>query len=395
MQVADIHPSKPTTLSIVVPCFNEEAVLHATWDRLADLLRRLVAAQKISADSEIVFVDDGSSDATWRLIQTLISQGHPVSGIKLSRNCGHQNALLAGLSEARGDAVVTIDADLQDDESSIEQMVDAFHGGCEVVYGVRRHRHTDTWFKRGTARAFYRLMEWLGVRTVPDHADYRLLSRRAIEQLMQFDEVNLFLRGVVPLLGLRSSIVRYDRKARTAGESKYPLRKMLEFAIDGITSFSTSPLRSITVAGMLLSVGCLLTAGWAVFVRFTSPDAVPGWTSTILPIFLLGGVQLFCFGVIGEYVGKIYMESKRRPRFFIEQSDSAHAGGSSAIRGNATHATSATMPHRAYRQAISSAAAVSYRATSPLDRAAAVRRSRSRASDRAAGVRTRHGRTPS
>lgn len=312
-----LHAS--TTLSIVVPCFNEEAVLQETYARLSTLLGLLVASSKVSCQSEIVFVDDGSLDATWHLIEGWARASTPVVGVKLARNCGHQNALLAGLSSAKGDAVITIDADLQDDEAAIERMIDAFHEGNEVVYGVRARRDSDTWFKRTTAQGFYRLMHMLGVKTVFDHADYRLLSRRAIRYLGQFGEVNLFLRGIVPLLGLRSSIVYYDRRARLAGESKYPLGKMLEFALNGITSFSVAPLRAITLLGFLVSLACLALAAWALLVKIMSTNTVPGWASTILPIYFLGGVQLFCAGVLGEYVGKIYMEIKRRPRFLIER----------------------------------------------------------------------------
>ncbi|NUO72426.1 MAG: glycosyltransferase family 2 protein [Frateuria sp.] len=308
----------PTTLSIVVPCFNEEAVLHATCERLCALRSALVAEGMISAQSDIVFVDDGSRDSTWEMIQAWVRHGAPVTGVKLSRNCGHQNALLAGLSNARGEAVVTIDADLQDDEQAIQAMVAAYQQGCEVVYGVRSRRDCDTWFKRTTARAFYRMVSALGVPLVFDHADYRLLSQRAIRYLDRFNEVNLFLRGVVPLLGLRSCIVHYERRPRLAGESKYPVRKMVEFALNGITSFSTVPLRAITVLGFSVSIGCVLLALWALAVRLASPDAVPGWASTTLPIYFLGGVQLFCVGVLGEYVGKIYLESKKRPRYLVE-----------------------------------------------------------------------------
>jgi glycosyltransferase involved in cell wall biosynthesis len=307
-----------TVLSIVVPCFNEEAVLRETYGRLKALQERLLAAGKISAQSDIVFVDDGSHDRTWPMIRAWVNEGASVVGVKLSRNCGHQNALLAGMSSARGNAVVTIDADLQDDEDAIEVMLDAFHTGSEIVYGVRARRDTDTWFKRSTARTFYRLMAALGVKTVYDHADYRLLSRRAISHLNEFREVNLFLRGIVPLLGFRSSVVQYNRRSRFAGESKYPLGRMLEFALNGITSFSVAPLRAITLLGFFVSVVCLLFAVWALIVRLTMTNAVPGWASTILPIYFLGGVQLFCAGVLGEYVGKIYMEIKKRPRFLIE-----------------------------------------------------------------------------
>lgn len=318
MTSSELTTASPPALSIVVPCFNEEAVLRDTCARLSALRDQLIAKGKISATSEILFVDDGSCDATWTIIDRWVRDGAPVVGVKLSRNCGHQNALLAGLSSASGDAVITIDADLQDDEAAIERMIDAFHEGNEVVYGVRAKRDVDTWFKRTTARTFYRAMKALGVQTVADHADYRLLSQRAVKYLGQFKEVNLFLRGVVPLLGLRSSVVYYDRHARLAGESKYPLRKMLEFALNGITSFSIAPLRAITFLGFSVSLVCVFFSIWALLVKFTYGNAVPGWASTILPIYFLGGVQLFCAGVLGEYVGKIYMEIKQRPRFLIE-----------------------------------------------------------------------------
>jgi glycosyltransferase involved in cell wall biosynthesis len=308
-----------TTLSIVVPCFNEEEVLRETYHRLGALRDELIFKGKISRRSEIVFVDDGSSDRTWNIVNAWVNGGEPVVGVKLSRNCGHQNALLAGLNSAKGDAIVTIDADLQDDEQAIERMVDAYHQGNEIVYGVRAKRDSDTWFKRTTARAFYRCMAALGVTTVYDHADYRLLSQRAARYLGQFGEVNLFLRGVVPLLGLRSAMVHYDRRARFAGESKYPLGKMLEFALNGITSFSVAPLRLITLLGFVVAFACAVLAMWALAAKLTGSDAVPGWASTILPIYFLGGVQLFCAGVLGEYVGKMYMEIKRRPRFLIEK----------------------------------------------------------------------------
>jgi polyisoprenyl-phosphate glycosyltransferase len=319
MTSSELATYPPTVLSIVVPCFNEEPVLRDTYTRLTSLLDQLIKKGKISHRSEIIFVDDGSRDKTWAIIDAWVREGEPIVGVKLSRNCGHQNALLAGLSSAKGDAVITIDADLQDDETAIERMIDAFHDGNEVVFGVRSRRDSDTWFKRTTARTFYRAMTALGVQTVPDHADYRLLSQRAVKYLGQFKEVNLFLRGVVPLLGLRSSVVYYDRRARLAGESKYPLGKMLEFALNGITSFSTAPLRAITLLGFAVSLVCLVLSGWALVVKFTYGNAVPGWASTILPIYFLGGIQLFCAGVLGEYVGKIYMEIKRRPRFLIEK----------------------------------------------------------------------------
>jgi len=307
------------TISIVVPCFNEEAVLFDTLATLTGVLDRLLSIGKISPRSRIVFVDDGSRDRTWDIIEAWVGVGKPVVGVKLSRNCGHQNALLAGLASAKGDVVITIDADLQDDEAAIEKMIDAYLDGCEVVYGVRSNRDSDTWFKRTTAHGFYKLMDRLGVHTVFDHADYRLMTQRAIRYLQQFEEANMFLRGVVPLLGLRSAIVHYERRPRLAGESKYPLSKMLEFALNGITSFSVKPLRLITTLGFAVCLVCLLLSGWAISVRLMSTDAVPGWASTILPIYFLGGVQLFCLGVLGEYTGKIYLESKKRPRFFVER----------------------------------------------------------------------------
>lgn len=308
----------PITLSIVVPCYNEQEVLAETHARLAQARQQMVAAGKIAPGSEIVFVDDGSRDDTWNIIHRWASSDAHVVGVKLSRNCGHQNALMAGLQTARGDAVVTIDADLQDDVAAIEKMVDAFQAGHEVVYGVRSSRACDSWFKRTTARGFYRLMSMLGVQTVFDHADYRLLSRRAIAHLREFNEANLFLRGVVPLLGLSSAVVRYERHERLAGESKYPLRKMIEFALNGITSFSVRPLRVITALGFAVSLACAIFAAWALGVKLLTDSTVPGWASTILPIYFLGGVQLFCVGVLGEYIGKIYVESKRRPRFLVE-----------------------------------------------------------------------------
>lgn len=341
----------PPVLSIVVPCFNEAAVLHESCRCLQAVRARLVAAGRIAPASEIVFVDDGSHDATWQLIAGWAQRDANVLGVKLSRNCGHQNALLAGLSAAAGDAVVTIDADLQDDEQAIERMLDAFDAGHEIVYGVRASRASDTWFKRASARGFYRAMSALGVRTVFDHADYRLLSRRAVDYLDQFGEANLFLRGVVPLLGLRSCTVTYDRRARFAGESKYPLRKMLEFAWNGVTSFSIAPLRAITFVGFAVSLACVFLAAWALIVKLTSPYAVPGWASTILPIYFLGGVQLFCAGVLGEYVGKIYLEIKRRPRFLVERVESARPAASAPVAATAA-AVNAHPRSRAVRPAV-------------------------------------------
>jgi glycosyltransferase involved in cell wall biosynthesis len=308
-----------TALAVVTPCYNEQEVLPETCRRLVALRERLVAAGKISAKSRIYFVDDGSRDRTWEIIDSFVQQGLPVVGIKLTRNRGHQNALLAGLFTAEGDAVVSIDADLQDDVEAIEEMIDRHLAGCDVIYGVRKHRATDTLFKRFTAEGFYKLIALLGAQTVFNHADYRLLSRRAIEALKEFREVNLFLRGIVPLIGYESAVVYYDRDARFAGESKYPLRKMIGLALDAVTSFSVVPLRLITLVGFLVFLFTTIMSGFIFWIRLFTDVAVPGWASTLLPIYFLGGIQILCLGVIGEYLGKIYGESKARPRFLIEQ----------------------------------------------------------------------------
>lgn len=305
-------------LSIVVPCYNEEEVLPETNSQLLAILSRLRDSGTISADSAIYYVDDGSRDSTWQCIEELAKSDKRVHGLKLSRNQGHQAALLAGLLSSPGEAVISIDADLQDDVAVIEDMAKAFVGGVDVVYGVRDSRSTDSPFKRNTALAYYSLMKRMGVDLVRNHADYRLLSRRAVESLRQYDEVNVFLRGVVPLLGYRSATVRYDRAERFAGVSKYPLKKMLSFAIEGVTSFSVVPLRLITFLGFLV---CALSFVMIVYVLYGAlvRDAVlPGWASSVIPIYFLGGVQIMAIGVLGEYIGKIYMESKRRPKYFIE-----------------------------------------------------------------------------
>jgi glycosyltransferase involved in cell wall biosynthesis len=305
-------------IAIVVPCYNEEAVLEETMRCLQTQLNLLVDAGKITPDSRVYFVDDGSRDGTWNMIDKMVRSGAPAVGIKLSRNRGHQNALLAGMWLAEGDAIISIDADLQDDVSAIGKMVGEFEGGADVVYGIRRSRETDTPFKRLTARGFYRLLALCGIETVYDHADYRLLSRRALDAIKEFREVNLYLRGIVPLIGFKSSSVEYDRAKRFAGETKYPLRKMLALAVEAITSFSVAPLRVISCFGFLLSATSFLVTFWVLSVRLFSNSAIPGWASTALPIYFLGGLQLLSLGVIGEYVGKIYIESKARPRFIVE-----------------------------------------------------------------------------
>lgn len=309
-------------LSIVVPCYNEEAVFSETLHRLSDLLRQLSDEGQVSVDSELLFVDDGSRDQTWSLIAEAADRNPMVRGLKLSRNRGHQNAVLAGLLSARGDAVISVDADLQDDLNAIFEMLKVHVAGAEVVYGVRRHRVTDTAFKRFSAELYYRLLSPLGVEVVFNHADYRLLGRRALEALREYKEVNLFLRGVIPQLGFTTASVFYDRAERFAGESKYPIGKMLSLAWQGITSFSVAPLRLITGLGAIVSVFTVAISLWALWVGLFSTEAVPGWTSTVLPIYLLGGIQLLCIGILGEYIAKIYLETKGRPLFHIESDTS-------------------------------------------------------------------------
>lgn len=306
-------------LAIVIPCYNEQSVLPETNRRVCALLRRLIDTGKVSVDSLVYFVDDGSTDQTWELIEMMIAADIHVVGIKLSRNRGHQNALIAGLLTAEGDAIVTIDADLQDDIDALEEMLDRFRAGDEIVYGVRKRRSADTFIKRAMAQGFYRVLSALGVESIYNHADYRLMSRRAIECLKTFKEVNLYLRGIIPLLGFRSSVVYYDRSSRFAGESKYPPRKVIALALDAITSFSVVPLRLITLAGFSIFLCSMAVTVWALWVKFVAGSALPGWTSLILPMSFLGGVQICCVGILGEYLGKIYSEVKARPRFIIER----------------------------------------------------------------------------
>lgn len=305
-------------LAIIVPCYNEEEVLPETNRRLLEVLTRLQDRGAVTPDSAIHYVDDGSRDKTWPLIEALSKGDGRVHGIKLSRNRGHQAALMSGLLTVPGDALVSIDADLQDDVTVIEKMVEEHAAGAEVVYGVRDSRATDTVFKRNTALAYYGLMRKMGVDLVHNHADFRLMGRRAVEALREYGETNMFLRGVVPLVGYRAATVRYDRAERFAGESKYPLRKMLTFALEGITSFSVVPLRLITLLGLVISVASFLMILFVVYVTLVLQAVVPGWASTVVPIYFLGGIQMLSMGVLGEYVAKIYLETKRRPRFFIE-----------------------------------------------------------------------------
>jgi len=306
-------------LTIVVPCYNEEAVLPETMYKLQRLLKELISETLIAKSSKILFVDDGSSDQTWELIYKEGLRGEWVRGLKLSRNVGHQSALMAGLHAAKelSDCVVSIDADLQDDIRVIREFILKYKDGCDIVYGVRKGRQSDTFFKRTTAQGFYKLMKKLGVSLVYNHADFRLLSKRALEELERFKEVNLFLRGIVPLIGFQSSVVYYDRLERTAGETKYPLKKMLAFAFDGITSFSVSPIRLVLVMGLLSFFMSLLFGSYFFYLKFFG-DTEAGWTSIITSIWLIGGLQLIAIGLIGEYVGKIYKEVKQRPKYIVD-----------------------------------------------------------------------------
>lgn len=306
-------------LGLVVPCYNEEAVLTETAPRLLDLLDRLAARDLIDAASTLTFVDDGSRDGTWGLIESFAAADARVHGIKLSRNRGHQAALLAGLFGSPGDALVSLDADLQDDPEVIAQMVERHLAGAEIVYGVRASREVDSGFKRGSARLYYRLLGLLGVEVVPQHADFRLLGRRALEALGGFGEVNLFLRGIVPLLGFRTDSVRYDRAARFAGDTKYPLRRMIALALDGVTSFSVVPLRLISVLGILICLASLGMVAWVAYGKLVLGTTLAGWASSVIPIYFLGGLQLLGLGVVGEYIAKIYLETKRRPRYLVEK----------------------------------------------------------------------------
>lgn len=311
---------RPNTLYIVVPCYNEEEVLPETSRRLKEKLRALMAAGRVSENSRILFVNDGSRDRTWELISGLHREDPVFSGVDLTRNRGHQNALLAGLLTARerADMVVSMDADLQDDVDAVDAMVDKYLEGCDIVYGVRSSRKTDTFFKRFTAEGFYRVMNALGAETVFNHADYRLMSKRALDGLAEFKEVNLFLRGIVPMVGYRTDVVEYERGERFAGESKYPLKKMLAFAMEGITSLSTRPIRYITVLGFLIFLVSILMLV-SFIVKWALGMTVAGWASVICSVWAIGGLILLSLGVIGEYIGKIYLETKGRPRFLIRE----------------------------------------------------------------------------
>lgn len=315
-----MNETNGTILYIVVPCYNEEEMLHITSEKLEEKLRTLKNSGKISDDSRVVYVDDGSKDKTWNIIEEMHHNNKVFNGVKLSRNEGHQNALLAGLDYAgkHADMIVSMDADLQDDIDAVDAMIDKYHAGAEIVYGVRNDRSTDSAFKRGTAQLFYKMMKIMGAEIVYNHADFRLMSKRAVDELMNFKEVNLFLRGIVPLIGFKTDIVEYERHERIAGESKYPLKKMLSFAIDGVTSFSIRPINMIITAGFvcfLISVGMLIYS----CIRHFTGDTVSGWTSLMTSIWALGGLQVVSIGVVGKYIGKVYLEVKERPRYIVDK----------------------------------------------------------------------------
>lgn len=315
-----MNPEVNPTVYLVIPCYNEEEVLPVTVERLTQKLDAMRQAGLANERSRMLLVDDGSRDKTWQIITRLNGENPYVEGVKLAHNRGHQNALLCGLMTAmpRCDCAISLDADLQDDVDALDQFVAKFKEGCDVVYGVRNKRDTDTWFKRTTAEGFYKVMKLLGVDVVFNHADYRLMSRRALEGLAEYKEVNLFLRGMVPLIGYRSDYVYYDRHERFAGESKYPLKKMISFALDGISSFSVKPLKLISNFGILVSVLSVLGLLYALISYFAG-WAVSGWTAIVCSIWLLGGLQMLCLGVVGGYIGKIYSEVKARPRYRVEE----------------------------------------------------------------------------
>lgn len=311
---------KKNILYIVIPCYNEEAVIRETAKRAAMKMQQLYDKDLISEKSRVLFVDDGSKDMTWPMIEALHAENPVYTGVKLSRNKGHQNALAAGLSVAvkSADMIISMDADLQDDINAIDGFVEKYYEGCEVVYGVRSARENDTFFKKFTAQGFYKVMLAMGVDIVYNHADYRLMSKRAVEELLNFKEVNLFLRGIVPLVGFKSDTVYYERAERFAGESKYPLKKMLAFAMDGITSFSIKPIRLITTLGFVIFLVSICMLIYSLIRHFTGHTSI-GWSSMFVSIWAIGGLQILSIGVIGEYIGKIYMETKMRPKFIVEK----------------------------------------------------------------------------
>ncbi|MBC1500224.1 glycosyltransferase family 2 protein [Listeria weihenstephanensis] len=314
-------------LTIIVPCYNEEEVLAETMKQLGAILHDMKDKLVIHEDSDLLFVDDGSRDKTWEVIENGIAIQDHISGVKLSRNFGHQNALLAGMqaAEGRADCIISIDSDLQDDVGVIPDFVEKYRAGYEVVYGIRDERKTDTRFKRGSAHLFYTMMGKFGIHLIPDHADYRLLGSMALQEMNLFPENNIFLRGIVPLIGFKSDKVYYHRKERFAGESKYPLKKMLAFAADGLTSFSVAPIRFVTGLGALMFIVAIVI-GIYTFIQHLSGTATSGWSSLMLSIWVIGGIQMMSLGVVGEYIGRIYSEVKQRPRFIIETNSYVESG---------------------------------------------------------------------
>ena len=308
-------------LGIVIPCYNEEEGLAETTKQLMVLMQELIQSKEISSDSFVCYVDDGSKDQTWSLIEQFKEKSSLFRGIKLSRNFGHQNALIAGLMQLKNeaDALVSMDADLQDDITVVKEFVKKYKEGYHVVYGVRDDRTSDTKFKRGTANLFYKFQKFMGIETVSNHADYRLLSQKALDALANFNEVNLFIRGIVPMLGFKSCSVYYSRGERFAGETKYPLKKMIAFALDGIASFSVVPLRLITLTGFLLFFFSILAIVWISIEKLFFDSTVQGWASTMISIYFIGGIQIMSIGIIGEYVGRNFQQSKNRPRYIIDK----------------------------------------------------------------------------
>ena len=311
---------KENILYVVIPCYNEEEVLEETTKQMKVKMQKLIKDKKISSKSKVMYVNDGSKDKTWELIKKISEKEPLFTGITLSRNRGHQNALLGGLMTAKNyaDIIISMDADLQDDINAIDGMIEKYHDGCDVVYGVRSARKTDTWFKKTTAEGFYKVMKFLGVDIVYNHADYRLTSKRVLEEFANFKEVNLFLRGMFPLVGFKSDVVYYERNERFAGESKYPLKKMLNFAWDGITSFSVKPLRFICTLGFAVLFVSILIMVYSLIQKILG-NTVDGWTFLSISIWFIGGIQMISIGVIGEYIGKMYNETKQRPRFIISE----------------------------------------------------------------------------
>ncbi len=307
-------------LAVVVPCYNEEEVLPSTISILSELLDQMISEQRVASDSYILFVDDGSSDRTWDIISENHAANKYVKGLKLAGNVGHQNALIAGLSEIkdRCDMAISIDADLQDDEQAMKEMVDHFNKGCDIVYGVRSSRDSDSFLKRTTAQSFYKLQKAFGIKSIYNHADYRLMSKKALEALSEFKERNLFLRGMIPSMGFKYDCVYYKRKRRTAGVSKYPLGKMINLAFDGITSFSVKPMNAIMSLGILMIVVSIIALAYSIFRKIRG-EVVPGWTSLMLSVWVIGGILTLSLGVVGQYVAKTYIETKERPRYLVDE----------------------------------------------------------------------------